>query len=936
MAIVSTAVESSGWVLAVTGNWPQTGGAWEFNGADRPHGRFLLNAVDQFPLDPKGVPKVVLQVRTAGFDRVGGQAVANGARAMQIVATKAMRLPHPDATKLNETDNGNGTRTVRLALSRRVPAGATIAEASFQAGWKQGEAAALLTAVPNHSVRSVIPVISRWATPSYLPVMGTAVAPNHMERVELIVAAEHPEHFGAARNQAVAAVKLTATDGTTSKDYWFTEPQTSPAHGDNLRCWGGAINLSGLNPGLITVHRTVYPWIGAARVSGSGHVNSVTGGVGVAHETPLHLIYDPVGTRHGNRRRYVFVDTNSPLVAQADAANVTLHGDIASARTAPTASKAGNLMVALQAFKNLLIANASLAPPDANGVTGTTRASDYWEIILTDGQTHTVGGAISSATPSLNPREGLTIVRGDPTAANPRATTILRTGNAQAVQNQRWWFRDLRLELGGAVLFSGSPAAGVGILERVTITGRSGFETGTTGIYGSAGSFQNQIVDCDSFAYGNQPGGVLVRNMRRTRSAGGTTLIGVTIDREVGSARNIGAFSPANDTPDAMLWNCRAYEWPGPILNALSGSGSFGTPSTLLRIALVNVQMEGQAGDAAHQIGEYFYTQMQDCIWEGCTLLGSRYNWHNEAPMPFTTSGTTVTAGVLNHGLAAGETVSIAGLTPEIFNGSFTVASVLDAHRFTYATPSAAGALLTYKGGTARRVAGGPVIPLVRMSLEHIGNCVRNVVFDRNATKQDQWIADGTQTGCWELLYGVGQSAVFRANRGVNSPSDWQYAFDGIGSETDTDYAVQTSPAAYVDYYGLVNDATNSGSGSWDGDYRPSAAKASRLIGKAVPAGIDQDAGGQMRGTTFAAGANEADAIVVPVVVVAPAGSFHGHVAATGGLHWMAALDPAVALHGHNAGSPALVAAGPGNETAVGRRTLVVGFEDRGIAAFGD
>ena len=124
MAIVSTAVESNGWVLAVTGNWPETGGAWEFNGADRPHGRFLLNAVDQFPLDPKGVPKVVLEVRTAGFDRVGGQAVANGARAMQIVATKAMRLPHPDATKLNETDNGNGTRTVRLALSKRVPAGA--------------------------------------------------------------------------------------------------------------------------------------------------------------------------------------------------------------------------------------------------------------------------------------------------------------------------------------------------------------------------------------------------------------------------------------------------------------------------------------------------------------------------------------------------------------------------------------------------------------------------------------------------------------------------------------------------------------------------------------------------------------------------------------------------------------------------------------------
>ena len=66
--------------------------------------------------------------------------------------------------------------------------------------------------------------------------------------------------------------------------------------------------------------------------------------------------------RHGDRRRYVFVDTGSPLIAQSDAAGVTLHGDIDSARAAPTASKAGNLMVALQAFKNLLVANAGLAP----------------------------------------------------------------------------------------------------------------------------------------------------------------------------------------------------------------------------------------------------------------------------------------------------------------------------------------------------------------------------------------------------------------------------------------------------------------------------------------------------------------------------------------------------------------------------------------------
>ncbi|TPE58512.1 hypothetical protein FJQ54_15715 [Sandaracinobacter neustonicus] len=936
MAIVSTAVESNGWVLAVTGDWPQTGGAWEFNGADRPNGRFLLSGVDQFPLDPKGSPKVVLQVRTAGYDRIGGQAVANAARAMQIVATKVMRLPYPDAKLLNETDNGNGTRTVRLALSKRVPAGASIVQASFGAGWKQGEAATVLTAVANQSVRQVIPVISRWATPSYLPVMGTDDSPNHIGRVDLIVAAEHPEHFGPARNQAVAAVKLTATDGTITKEYWFSEPQTSPAHGDNLRCWGGEIDLSGLNPGLITVHRTMYPWIGEARVSGTGHVASVSGGVGPAHETPLHMIYDPTGSRHGNRRRYVFVDSDSPRVAQADVASVVLHTDIDSARSAPVASKAGNLMVALQAFKNLLVASPTLAPPDANGVSSATRACDYWEIILTDGQAHTVGGAISSAAPHLNPCEGLTIVRGDPAAANPRATTILRASTAYVVQNQRWWFRDLRLELGGAMLFSGSPTSGVGVTERVTLTGRAGFETSTTGIYGSSGSFQNQIVDSDSFAHGNQPSGVLIRNMQRTRIAGGTTLIGVTINREAGTQRTTSAFYLAKDTPDQMIWNCRVYEWPGSLMTVLLGAGLFGNPATMLRLALVNVQLEGQAGDPAHQLGEYSYIQMQDCIWEGCTLLGSRYNWHNEAPMPFVSSGTTVTAGVLNHGLAVGEAVSIAGLLPEAYNGTFTVASVPDVNRFTYVAASEPGAMATYKGGTVKRVAGGPVIPLVRMSLEHNGNCLRNVVFDRNATKQDQWIADGTQTGCWELLYGVGQSSVFRANRGVNSPFDWQYAFDGMGSEADTDYAVQTNPAAYKDYYGLVNDATNSGSGTWGGDYRPSVAKASRLIGKATLAGIDRDIDGQVRGASFAAGAYEADEVVVPEVTLAVVSAVHGHAAGVGVLKWTAGLGPAAAAHAQLVTSPLLLAVPPAAETGGGQRTLVVGFEDRGIAVSGE
>ena len=75
MAIISAAIEANGWVLAVRGDWPATAGAWEFGGDDRVQGRFLSGGLDQFPLDADGVAKIVLEVRSAGFDREGGEAV---------------------------------------------------------------------------------------------------------------------------------------------------------------------------------------------------------------------------------------------------------------------------------------------------------------------------------------------------------------------------------------------------------------------------------------------------------------------------------------------------------------------------------------------------------------------------------------------------------------------------------------------------------------------------------------------------------------------------------------------------------------------------------------------------------------------------------------------------------------------------------------------
>jgi hypothetical protein len=936
MTIVSTAVEANGWVLAVTGDWPVTAGVWEFDGADRPHGRFLLGGIDQFPLDADGSPKVRLLVDTPGFDRVGGEAMANPARRRTVVGTKALRRSHGAATQLDERDNGDGTRTLRLALSERVHASAEVVEARFASGWKEGHPGGILTNVSNLSSRQPVPPISRWAVPPYGVVGGTGDAPAHVAQVDVLIATHHPEHWGGERNQACAALKLTATDGTASKEFWFAAPQTSPLYGDGLRCWGGGIDLSGLNPGMITIHRTVFPWLGNSRSSGTGHNSSITGSLSSAHDTPLQLLYDPYGSRYLERRRFLFVDATSPLTTAAQAGQVVLHTSINAARASGAATKPANLAVALQAFRNFLDANPALNLPQSNGVAQAgTRAADFWEILLTDNQIHSTGPAVTGSGSSINGREGLVIVRSDPDAPNPRATTILRSGASAGgfLQCTRWWWRNFRLELGQSTLTSGSGS--VLVLDNVTVTGKAGFETSTNQFFSSGGETRF-VMQCEMRAYGNQPGGQLVRNSRYTRTIGGSTLVNCRIEREAGTNRGVQAFALPNDTPDAMLWNCRVYEWAGPIFSALSGSGSHGNPATLRRLAIVNLLMEGAAGEAAMQIGEYFHTQMQDCIWEGSTLLGSRYNWHNETPMPFLASGTTVTAGLVGHGLSAGSAVSISGLSPAAYNGSFTVASVLDANRFTYAASSAPGPLAAYQGAIVTRVSDGTIFAVERPSLDHGGNCVRNMVFDRNATKQDQWVADGTQTGGWELLYGVGQSCVFRANRGVNSPQDWQYAWAGLGSQTDTAYAVQTSPADYVDYYGLVNDATNSGSGTWGGDYRPSGAKASRLIGKASLASIDRDMDGRARAASFAAGAFEADFLPAAPETISPWAVLHGHLAGQALLHWRGELSPSSAFLTHAAAEPAMAGSAPGPDAGAGLRTLAVEFEDRGLFVPGD
>ncbi len=849
MAVLSAAIEGNGWVLAVRGTWGATSGAFPFAGDDRPDGDH-----PGFLLDPHGARRVQLLVAAAGFDRAGGQAVANAARSRTLVATKPLRRAFPNQAQLDETDHGGGERTVRLALSERVYAGNSVTQIAFAAGWKAGEGAALLAGVTNGSTRAAPLPISRWAQPSYTLVQGTTLA-----EVDVIVAAHHPEHFGAVRNQALAAMKLEATDGTTTKTFWFAGLRTSPQYGDNLRCWGGQIDLSGLTPGLITVHRTLYPWVGAARSTGAGHSVSITAGVKTVHDQPLHLCYDPSATRYAKRHVYVNAATGTTTVA-----SVTVGTTLAGAKAGTAAA---TISVALQAIYN---ANVTLAA--GNGLAGGTRSCDWMEVVLAPG-VQTWGA--QAVTTGFGSKEGRLIVRGDPDDANPRANCIWRSMAAapSSVRNNRWWVQDLTLEGGEATLMSAVTAH----FDNVEGRGKTGFESSTVPFFFSTpteGDYFNSWTRSTFWKYGSGLSGGsfragLARNCVTTRKLEAQLIASCSkvIDPVSGvAAAQDTAYgiwgTPTTPVTDGILYQSRAMHWRGKLASfaIASGADTQASPGVILRAAVVNFLIErvGASFSLANffSVGETQYQMLQDSVLEGVTAVGNRINLHNDSPVP-------------------------------------------------------------------------------RINLQQTGNVIRNCWMDWQATKHDVFATDGSLTGAWEVLYGVGFAANVHNNRNPTTESNFQHAFFGVNSLVNTNFgSVHWGTETFEKF---VNDNSDAGlefvtGGSGGGDYRPAAG--SPALGRASLACVDVDLADTARGNLFAAGA--LNGTVVPVMVP-PGFGGHAHLASAALLGWAGIVGPAAGRHplAGSAGAllpqaPALAARG-----AAGRR-LIVDREVRVLGAGGD
>lgn len=499
--VQSAAVESNGTVLALTLAGIPSGG-WSSYG--------IASTIGP-------IPGVDLATTTPGYDRSGGQAVANARRARPVAALRPCRktpiVPtsssSPNSNVLDEVLNGGGARIVRLRLSRYVYAG-DACTLSLAAGWRTGASAQTGIPVTNAStVPAPVPIL-RWITVPCQRVMAPF-------RVELAAGSVNPEG-----RSGLAAVRFTVTDGVTTNTVWTAALSTGA---DGTRCWGATVDPAGLGAGVITVHAEAFPWIGPARATGSGHAASAAAGHGYAAASPLTMAYDPAGTRYPPA--YVVID---PVNGTAIASAAMVQPSLGVAKAVANASKPVSLSCALQAIR---LANRTATA--ANGGAPLSRMADNACIILPAGTTTVGATAVSS---DLTAAECWPVIMGDPDDVSPRANCILESPASTAtLRVPAICLRDLTYKGGGGRLSNFMYLWA----DKVTITARAGqeaspagFSTATTGsaVYYTGCSTVGTAIALAPESQSARPR--LVRNCQTPRAIAAQAIIGCTQTYEAG------------------------------------------------------------------------------------------------------------------------------------------------------------------------------------------------------------------------------------------------------------------------------------------------------------------------------------------------------------------------------------------------------------------
>mgnify|MGYP000628045157 CR=1 FL=1 len=893
MSIFHARVEADGWTLAVTGAWPQSG--WS-----------------DFQLDPDGARRVRVIVTGPGFDRIGGQAVSNPARVRATLSHQVRPRRYPDWPQapqlsgfgpwpgypplnrpIDEQDNGDGTRTIRLMLHEPVVAGETVL-VEFLTGWRLGLGGQTVAA-DNLSAATMPPPIARWMTVPYQAVRGTPSAPATSFMVELLGGHVLPEGLS-----GLCAVRVCATDGTSRRMSWLSVGTSE----DGLRCWRGPVDLSGLNPGPVALHWSVYPWFGEARHSSQADPASVpaaslhpgpaspTAGFGAAAEVPLMIGHDPLGSRYGYTTQASYVPAPSTYfryvcVAVDPAGQATAPADRTAAealcgfgntreaaRAAALATpRAANSAIALTALRRL-----ARGLPAANGAPAVSNAGDGMHIFFVDG-VHEAGTATVPSGDSAS--ETWPILEG---SGPDRCTVRSALSGTNRLSYGGWALRrNLRLEAGPLSL-----GGQRGWFDGCELHDRAGYAStlhassappaGEVRWYMTGG---RQAMSAFSFGHANNSHG-LWRSVAFRRQLAGPAIVRCTKTDSATTLTpldtyNLAGGSPAAGFEDAIKWgnDCRGVGggivWGFQMPSTLGADGR----RKIRRQLVVNNLFERMSGadGPCWKIGENNSPELdvENCIIEGNTGIGDRANHLYNEPMNATVSDTF-----------------------SLFN--------------------------TY-----------------RM------NRVANNYLDRWASKHDCFF-DGTVSSLrsslgaddgnrgrrthlvqgWQILFGHMHEGNVEAHRVTVGAFGSGSGFEnhGVGAVL----APNGTPAQNLGWPRFRDDRSVLGSGQGFGDYRPRGDAAWLLAGRRAQ--TDRDLLGRPRGARFASGALEP----MEATVVAGAIARHGIGSTSPALTArVVAFSLAIggARHGVSSMAPSVLAHTGGQRAGGSRRSLRVSRDER-------
>ena len=574
-------------------------------------------------------------------------------RARTLVATRPLRKPvnpaAPTTPVIDETDNGDGTVTVRLALSDYVHASETSVVLSVAAGWRTGEAAATPTVTNNSTFVAAVPIF-RWADVPYQRRTGTF-------DLELCVWSHHPNG-----TSPVAAVKFTVTDGTTVKTYWTTALGSSASFSDAVRVYRVTVDASvatALTTGLLRCDAEVYPWLGSMRSTDPAGTRSMSG-LGTASfntpaQSPFAVCWDPAGTRYGGM--FAVLD---PVNGTTTASSAQVQSTLALAKAVAAAAKPKDVVTAIQAG---YLFNRTL--PAANGQASQTRALDGMIVVIPAGVSQVGAGTVTFG--ANNPEAWLEVI-GDPADANPRVNCILQ-GAATAGQARvlRARYANLSIEMDVAGVFNTSTV--YHWVDNAEVRAKSGKEGTSGNVSASTGATIHYTRSrvwktYRAMYYQSTHRPLLIRSCEGSRRMEALAILGSSW---LGNA--VDSFAPAagtssdnsatggwnNQTVGAGdlgsqedviiagndLRNLTVRAWKPPLLAAATA----GTPNnSYRRLVFADNLCErngaGSSGEPLWSMGEDESATISYNIVEGNTFVGERCNMMYSDPLPATVAET--------------------------------------------------------------------------------------------------------------------------------------------------------------------------------------------------------------------------------------------------------------------------------------------------------